>query len=74
MYMVNDATDDTVVPSSRVIGISSLYNRNIVHILRFPEFTTDQLVGKCQTAVFHYCETQPQMPLYNQTVMRGFCK
>lgn len=72
--MVNNTTDGSVVSSSRVIG-SSYRNSKYVHCaIQFPQSTIDQLVGKCQTVVFHYYETQPQIPLYNPTAMRDFCK
>lgn len=34
----------------------------------------DQLVTQCQTAMFKYYESRPEVPLYDPAVMRDFCE
>lgn len=34
----------------------------------------DQLVPQCQTAMFKYYESRPEVPLYDPAVMRDFCE
>lgn len=36
--------------------------------------TFDQLVSQCQSAMFHYYDSKPEVPLYDPAVMRNFCE
>ena len=37
-------------------------------------YTFDQLVTQCQTTMFKYYESRPEVPLYDPAVMRDFCQ
>ena len=38
------------------------------------DLTFDQLVTQCQTTMFKYYESRPEVPLYDPAVMRDFCQ
>lgn len=48
----------------------------VMYTFYFADLTCsfDKLVSQCQVAMFRYCESKPEVPLYDPAFMRDFCE